>query len=837
MSKSDTREHCCAAPAQARRPQPPGQSEFHTRPGIWAEFRKRMTAGLTTQSVTVEGEVEARRPLQALTTRHSDDGTIALLDAWAAACDVLAFYDERILEEGFIGTAKERRSLAEIARTLGYVPSPGVAAAVRFAFEIQDTPLTTGPVELEAGIAVMSLPPEGELPQTFETVEGIQAYAEYNAISARQTQTHRIQNGVASVWLEGISTRLEPGQRIVIAHPLRRLFTWGPSHATRVTTVEVDAATQRTQVRFSPPISGFWVYTDDPIVLAFRQRAGVFGHSAPTFSTVGQDTRVGYLMGQGWNETDAENYAVSADWPSFGVGSPSDEPIRGGVHLEREVEGIALGSFVFLEDQESSSLGIVETVGVHGRTDWTLSARVTTVEFDNQVHMSAFLRRGTTVHFASEELAISGAPESSTVIGLSFDLDLAVQPMEVGRAVIVDGETTAGKRFVLETTVAQWTGGAAPRITLRDTIETPLRRSSVRLLGNVALATHGQSVPNTVVGSGDTTAVNQRFPLRRAPLTWIAAAKGAEAELEFRIDGVLWARVDSLYYAGPDDRVYVVEVNEDGSADVVLGDGVRGARAPTGVDNVVASIRIGLGLEGEVDADRLTLLQTRPQGLFAVRNPAAARGAADPDSLDDVRTHAPLHVLTLDRLVSLGDYGDYARAFPGIGKARSIELWDGHRAFVHVTAAAGSGQAFADTDPLLQTLRDAIDTAQDPTHVVQVAGHLEVRFDIHARLLVDKVYERSEVEVRVRQALVETYAFGRRGFGQPVALSEVAAVIHRVPGVVAVDVDSVHRHGSAPDPSRALLRAALPKWTGTDVSKAELLLLREAGIQLLEMNG
>lgn len=834
MSIDDDRDHCCTAPLERRRVQPPGQTSLRTRPGTWAEFRARMVAGLTTQTVTPEGETEARGPLRALTTRHRDDGTIALLDAWAAACDVLAFYDERILEEGFLGTAKQRRSLVEIAQSLGYVPSPGVAASARLAFEIQDTPLTAGPIDLDPGIAVMSLPPEGELPQTFETVERIEAYAEYNQIPARQGTAHRIENDVDDVWLEGIATRLEPGHRIVVADPRRRLSWWRRYHAARVTEVAVDPAGQRTWVRFAPPVTGFTTssQTTSPLVIAFRQRAGVFGHNAPEFGAVGRSTRVGVMVASGMTALAARARPLAAGWPEFLLGEPDEETAESSVHLEREVDGIGVDTWVYLEDTNTRTLGKVENVGVQGRSDWTLTARVTTVDFDTPRQMRWFDRRGTTVHFASEELPVADAPDASPISGLSFDLDVDVRPMEVGRAVIVEGETLAGEPYVLETTVAQWSG---TRVTLRDPIEPFLRRSTVRLLGNVALATHGETVPTAVIGNGDATAVNQRFALPRGPLTWINTSEGTEAALELRIDGVLWTRVDSLFHAGPDDRVYVIETAEDGSAEVVLGDGVRGARAPTGVDNVTAATRIGIGMAGELDDGRLTLLQSRPQGLFAVRNPAAARGAADPESMDDVRTHAPLHVLTLDRLVSLSDYEDYARAYPGIGKARATGLWDGRRAFVHVTVAAASGEPLSATDSVVETLRSSVDAAKDPTHIVVWDGHVEVRFDVHARLRVDEAYERPDVEGRVREALVRAYAFERRGFGQPVPASEVAAIIQRVEGVVAVDVDSVHAFGTAPAPMRPVLRAALPKWTGSSVSRAELLLVREAGISLTEM--
>ena len=834
MSIDDDRDHCCTPPSERRRAQPPGLTSLHTRPGTWAEFRARMVAGLTTQTVTLEGETEVHRPLRGLTTRQSDDGTIALLDAWAATCDVLAFYDERILEEGFLGTAKQRRSLVELAHSLGYLPSPGVAASVRLAFEIQDTPLTAGPITLDPGIAVISVPPEGELPQTFETVERIEARAAYNRIPARQRIPHRIENGVDEVWLAGIATRLEPGHSIVVADPRRRLNVSRASHAARVTAVDVDSVGQRTRVRFAPPVTGFSASSETtaPLVIAFRQRAGIFGHNAPAFGVVGQATRDGVLISGGMTPAQARTRSIAAGWPEFSVGAPDEEAAESSVHLEREVDGIGVDTWVYLEDAETRTLGKVENVGVRGRSDWTLTARVTTVDFDTPQQMLWFDRRGTTVHFASEELQVAEAPDPTPISGLGFDLDREVEPMDVGRAVIVEGETLAGEPYVLETTVAMWSGD---RVTLRDPIEPLLRRSTVRLLGNVALATHGQTVPTTVIGNGDATAMHQRFSLPRGPLTWINTSDGTEAALELRIDGVLWTRVESLYYAGADDRVYVIETAEDGSAEVVLGDGVRGARAPTGVDNVTAATRIGLGIAGELDDGRLTLLQSRPQGLFAVRNPAAARGAADPESMDDVRTHAPLHVLTLDRLVSLSDYEDYARAYPGIGKARATELWDWRRAFVHVTVAAASGETLSTTDAVVQTLRASVDAAKDPTHIVVWDGHVEVRFDVHARLRVDEAYVRSDVEGRVRAALVRAYAFERRGFGQPVPASEVAAIIQGVNGVVGVDVDSVHAFGTAPAPLRPVLRAALPTWTGASVSRAELLLVREAGITLTEM--
>jgi hypothetical protein len=103
------------------------------------EVLARMLAALPRQEVPeprIEG-APPHTPLRALTTRRLDDPSIALLDAWAAALDVLSFYQERIANEGYLGTATERLSVRELARAIGYELAPGVAAETRLAFTVE----------------------------------------------------------------------------------------------------------------------------------------------------------------------------------------------------------------------------------------------------------------------------------------------------------------------------------------------------------------------------------------------------------------------------------------------------------------------------------------------------------------------------------------------------------------------------------------------------------------------------------------------------------------------------------------------------------------------------
>ena len=63
--------------------------------------------------------------LQALKTRADDDFTVALLDATSIVLDILTFYQERLVNESYLRTATQFRSLTELSRLIGYQPAPG----------------------------------------------------------------------------------------------------------------------------------------------------------------------------------------------------------------------------------------------------------------------------------------------------------------------------------------------------------------------------------------------------------------------------------------------------------------------------------------------------------------------------------------------------------------------------------------------------------------------------------------------------------------------------------------------------------------------------------------
>ena len=100
----DARNECgCCAGIDAATPgllfNRSGLSAIAYRVGTYQTFRQSLHARLS----------DSRWPvLRGLRTRDDDDFTIALLDAWAVTGDILTFYQERIANEGFLRTARER---------------------------------------------------------------------------------------------------------------------------------------------------------------------------------------------------------------------------------------------------------------------------------------------------------------------------------------------------------------------------------------------------------------------------------------------------------------------------------------------------------------------------------------------------------------------------------------------------------------------------------------------------------------------------------------------------------------------------------------------------------
>ena len=384
--------------------------------------------------------------------------------------------------------------------------------------------------------------------------------------------------------------------------------------------------------------------------------------------------------------------------------------------------------------------------------------------------------------------------------GSSFTLwPAASADPQAGEAAVVQGVSVQGDITTLTL--------SAPLTGIYDA-------STVTVNANAVLATNGQTVQE-ILGSGDATNPALQFRLKQTPLTYLPApnGNGSASTLQVWVNNLQWHETASLLTSGPADRVFVTSANASGNTVVQFGNGVQGARPPTGTANIRAVYRTGIGSAGMVSAGQLSQPLDRPQGLSSVTNPGAASGAADPATADQARASAPLPTLTVGRVVSLEDYQNYALGFAGIGMALATWTWFGDIRGVFLTVAGVGGAVLSGNDPVVIGLATAIGLAGDPHVPLQIVPYQPVPFTFTAGVVVDQAnYAPAQVLAQIWQNLTAAFAFGQRQFGQGVAASEIIEIIQQVAGVTSVQLQALGRSGAAPQgPAQAMLCVSGPQ--------------------------
>lgn len=371
------------------------------------------------------------------------------------------------------------------------------------------------------------------------------------------------------------------------------------------------------------------------------------------------------------------------------------------------------------------------------------------------------------------------------------------------------------------------------RLRLDAPLQQVYARAGLRINANVAPATHGETV-EAILGSGDGSVPDQRFALGQSPLTFVSAntPSGRASTLELRVNEVLWTEVPTLHAALPDTRVYATTQNDDAVTTVQFGDGLEGARLPSGESNLRVRYRKGIGAAGNLAAGKLTTLLSRPLGVTAAINPEPATGGEDAETLARARDNAPLTVLTLERAVSIDDYANFARAFAGIDKAHALWIPAGPARGVFLTIAGVDGADVPESSDPYQNLRDALTTHGDPLVPLRMLNYTDARFRCRLSIKVLSEFETDPVLATIEATLREHFGFARRAFGQTVSVDEVAAVAQGVRGVEAVHVTRLYRLGSPPALVPRLF-ASVPVASLTALPQAaELLTVADAPIEL-----
>jgi hypothetical protein len=673
--------------------------------------------------------------LAAWTHRGSDDPGIALLESAAVVGDILSLYQDDYANESYLRSASLDDSVTGLVRLLGYRPAPGIGGVARFALAVKGT----APVAVPAGLALDAQLEGADKPSTFETTAAITAIPALSAFHLhRPRQVPAIVNGMDTFQLgaaDGVA--LQPGDRVMVGLAQGDAGNAAYAH-TQV--LEVDKAWDAYGVRYiktkgglqaldTAPI-GFLVFglaalprlTSTPRLVAWKLGGDFhhFGHTAPTSKVV--------VDSKGRATTQLVGFTRVLDTTQVAEVDPDLSTLQW--PLDSDTADLSAGITVLVQARlrgrgaPLSRLLARRVKAVASRTcSWggqSGASTLLTLDADLAISEGGF----------NYNLADIRELSLHAVTGAAFELRAAPLNTSAGSGHTLDfyGSSADAKALLGRTLLLLEPAGPAaalvqqvmpapagePRYTLTldrpaDYALYPHDAPAVTVHGNLVDATQGKTVPDTVLGDGDGRATYATYALPKAPLTYLLVPEQSppqRPELEVRVDGLLWDRVESFFDSGPLDNVYIVREDAEGKALLQFGDGVHGARVPSGRGNIVATYRTGNGSKGPLKAGASVSAKPRLPGFDKAFLPEPVTGGAAPEPASSVRMAAPGTMQSLGRIVSLADCETEAQSLPGVLKARaSWALVDA--APVLVLTVLTDGLANADRAALDAALRAA----------------------------------------------------------------------------------------------------------------------------------
>lgn len=775
----------------------PGLSQISYRVGKYAGFRQAMI------------EAISKIPeLKEWTARRSDDYGIALMEMWAYLADILTFYQERIANEAFLRTALHRDTIMRLAAMLDYKLNPGVAATTYLTFFVEEGEKVNIPV----GLRVQSVPGQNEKPQKFETVEAVTAFSSLNKMRLKTTEPYQLAEGDTSAIVKGIDNDLKAGDHILLVGEERQKDAGSERwEVRRLTKVTINSEKKTTIIKWDNPL-GNVPYTlppqKNPRLFVFRLKAWPFGYNAPNW----------YLLSETLRDPKKDpNAPYKENWNEKCLPEDKDQPDQ--IFLDTVYDTIHPDSWIALVTAEPPcpkklqsysryiELYRVKEIAETVREKYTLNSKVTRLTVDvvkgkadasdvqnkpQPEHINYFPMRGTFILGQSEPLTLAEKPIEKPVTNI-LNIDGYYPDLQASRTLLLTGVLSdkSGKQGMEVVEVDKTTPNAAQaltKVTLKKDLAQKYKIETVRLYGNVAKTTHGETVSGEILGSGDASGDFQEFTLKKSPTTFVPAAnalRGAKNTLKIRVGGVRWNEVESLCGRKSKNPVYITRVDNKGKMTVQFGDGKTGARLPTGQDNVLAEYRQGLGSAGNVQANSLSTLLDRPLGLKSVSNPKQAEGGTDPESLQKARENAPNTVRTFERAISLRDYEDLARSYTGIAKAKAVKVLRNENEYIQLTIAGEKGKKIKITDQTYKNFMAYLDLHRDINHIVNVVPHSERPLALKAVIQADSKYLKEEVLSAARRKVLNYFDFNNLQLGQAIHLSDIYAVLQSVKGVNA----------------------------------------------------
>jgi hypothetical protein len=775
----------------------PELSHISYRVGTYVDFRQAVLTPLfipaTPQPLPVEQTLSVNG-VQVWRTDGVGDLAVMIAEWFAYIADILTFYNERIANQDYLRTADLPESINNLIALLGYRPRPAIAAYGSLAALLSPGPSFGGQaITLPQGLQFQSKPTPGEPPQTFE-LSADTPIGRPDQLPATPPLALLGQVSTPPVWRYDPYRIFRYGGGFGFSHgPVVRADQSTILLQGAVTTIDAGTLLRLRDRQDSG--SGPWLVTVNAVSIG-RTASGA-GQQTMLTVTLSGSPPASLAAAQASLESANQSAALwtftdSAITTSGGVTTVQlaslVRQIRPGDWLLFTAAG---GSPAPTLAQVSSAADKIGTVTVSGSSTplpipyTQLTLATTLSDWDSATGVTVqfgWIPAGTLLNQPFN--AWSGTPTSLVGAGPQPFPAWSGQPILLQDATGIGIAATASSAGDTNLTI----GG------LPDPM--PALQPPFLVLANLLAVTCGKTVSNEVLGSGDATNPAQDFQLSQSPVTYLQQGSTYRSTIQLTVNNLPWTEVPSFYGQPANATVFVTREDNNGMTHVMFGDGINGARLPTGVNNVGATYRVGAGAASP-PAGKLTVIAKSFPGLRAVLNPLAVGGGADADPPAQIQRYAPRSVLTFGRAVSVFDYQALAAQVPGVTRAGAVWGWDDARQRALVQVYVGDDAAAA---PAAQT---ALAAAGDPNRPVKVTQAMEIYVALAISLVVTPGMDTTIITAAVATALTDTEAglFGawNMGIGQTVFASQIEAAVLGVTGAVAITAFTFTANGAVVD--------------------------------------
>lgn len=270
-----------------------------------------------------------------------------------------------------------------------------------------------------------------------------------------------------------------------------------------------------------------------------------------------------------------------------------------------------------------------------------------------------------------------------------------------------------------------------------------------------------------------------------------------------------WTPRFDLLGSGPDDRHFVVEIDNEGRAHLRFGDDECG-RAPEAGMQFAAAYRVGNGKAGNVGGESIQHLVYRlqkPDGIDGVRNPLPAQGGVDPEPIGEVKLFAPSAFRKqLQRAITPNDYARIAERNPKVQRAAAVLCWTGSGYEMQVAIDPVGGEILS--DDLRAKIEGDLYPFRRLGHELRIMPARYVSLDI----ALDVCVQPDHLRGHVKAALLGVFSnrllpSGKSGFFHPdkltfgdgIYLSRLVEKAQAVEGVESVRVTHLQRQFERPN--------------------------------------